>query len=149
MHMGILMKSKDEVLPIFTDFCKLVENKFGRKIKVLRSNTGGEYTSKEFRSFMEERGIEFQTSCAYTPEQNGVAEHKNRHLLGVARSLMIEMNVPKAYWSDGVLTAAFLINQMPSKVLGGKSPLQTIVPKVQLFPIPSKVLGCKYFCSHP
>lgn len=84
-------------------------------------------------------------SCAYTPEQNGIAERKNRHLLEVVRSLMIEMNMPKAYWSDGVLTGAFLINRMPSKVLGGKSPSQTLLPEVQLFPIPPKVFERTYF----
>lgn len=82
------------------------------------------------------------------PEQNGVAELKNKHLLGVERSLMIEMNV-RTYWSDGVLTASFLINRMPSKVLGGKSPLQFLDLEIQSFIVPSKVFGCTYFvhCS--
>ena len=62
---------------------------------------------------------------------------------------MIEMNVPKAYWLDGVLTTTFLINRMPSKVLGGKSPLQTLVPEVLLFLIPPKVFGCKCFAHVP
>ncbi|RVW26375.1 Retrovirus-related Pol polyprotein from transposon TNT 1-94 [Vitis vinifera] len=50
-----------------------------------------------------------------TPQQNGIAERKNRHLLEVARSLMFSMNVPKLFWGQAVLTAAYLINRMPSR----------------------------------
>lgn len=57
------MKSKDEVLSNLKDFYKMVENKFDRKIKVLRYDNGGEYVSKEFASSMSEIGIESQTSC--------------------------------------------------------------------------------------
>lgn len=48
----------------------MVENQFDRKIKVLKSDNGGEYISREFKSFPSENEIEFQSSCAYTPELN-------------------------------------------------------------------------------
>ena len=47
-----------------------------------------------------------QTSCTNTPQQNGVAERKNRHLLEIARSMMFSMQVPKPYWGEAILTAA-------------------------------------------
>lgn len=124
-----LMKPKDKFLREFKAYHKMIETKFDRKIKVFRLDNGDEYTAKEFQAYLPRNGIELQTLCAYTPEQNGVAKQKNRHMLELARALLIEMNVPKSFWSDGVLTKLFLINRMPSKILGGKSPME--VPYVK------------------
>ncbi|RVW57066.1 Retrovirus-related Pol polyprotein from transposon TNT 1-94 [Vitis vinifera] len=65
--------------------------------------------------FLAQEGIVHLSSCVDTPQQNGIAERKNRHLLEVARSLMFSMNVPKLLWGQAVLTAAYLINRMPSR----------------------------------
>jgi transposase InsO family protein len=62
---------------------------------VLRYNNGTEYTNRIFREYLSAQGIHHYTTCPYTPAQNGVAERNNRHLLEVARSMMISMNVPK------------------------------------------------------
>lgn len=144
-----LIKSKDEVLDTFKNYHRMAETKFGRKIKMFRSDIGGKYTSKEFQIYLLDIGIERQTSCAYTLEQNGVAEHKNRHLLEVARALLIGMNVPKSFWSDGVMTAAFLINRMASRVLGEKSHVDMLSPSIPLFPIVPKVFSVHLLCSYP
>ena len=76
-----------------------------------------------------------------------MVERKNRHLLEVARSLLFAMNVPKSFWGDAVLTAAYLINRMPSKVLQFHTPLQSL-SKTHSLPtllqIPPKVFG--YVC---
>nr|GEW37343.1 retrovirus-related Pol polyprotein from transposon TNT 1-94 [Tanacetum cinerariifolium] len=68
---------------------------------------------------MLQHGILHESSCVYRPAQNGVAERKNRHLLEVARALLFQMTVPKPFWADAISTACFLINCMPSAVLGG------------------------------
>lgn len=59
---------------------------------------------------MNENGIYHQTSCVYTPPQNGVAERKNGHLLEVTRTLMFTIKVLKFYRSEVVLTVTYLIN---------------------------------------
>jgi hypothetical protein len=88
-----------------------------------------------FGSYLSEHGIILQTTCPNTPPQNVVAERKNHHLLEVARSIMFQMNVPKYLWSEAVLTAVYLINPMPSRILGMKSPLELLLEQ-QEFKVP-------------
>jgi transposase InsO family protein len=68
------LKTKDEVFSRFQEFKSLVENQTWKKIKVLRSNNGGEYTSKEFEGFCKETRIKREMTVPNNPQQNGVAE---------------------------------------------------------------------------
>ncbi|RVW73427.1 Retrovirus-related Pol polyprotein from transposon TNT 1-94 [Vitis vinifera] len=99
--------------------------------------------------FLAQEGIVHLSSCVDTPQQNGIAERKNRHLLEVARSLMFSMNVPKLFWEQAVLTAAYLINRMPSRVLKFQTPCQTLLksfPTTRLIStVPPKIFGCFVF----
>jgi len=121
-----LLKSKSEVFSCFKSFHAMVCTQFDSNIKILRSDNGTEYIDKSFRAFLDENGILFQTTCVGTPQQNGVAERKNRHLAEVARSLLFTMNVLKYLWGEAILTAAYLINRMPSSVLNFKTPIECL-----------------------
>ena len=72
----------------FQEFKALVENQTRRRIRALRSNNGGEYTSKEFDEFCRQEGIRRQLTVPYTPEQNEVAEGKNKSIVGAARPML-------------------------------------------------------------
>jgi len=139
-----MLRGKHEVLRCFQDFHKLVANQFNARIRIIRTDNGKEYVNNDFRVYLSEHGIIHQTTCPSTPPQNGVAERKNRHLLEVARSMMFQMNVPKYLWSEAVLTAAYLINRMPSRILGMASPAELLLGQ-QEFKVPPKVFGCVYF----
>ncbi|WVY91158.1 hypothetical protein V8G54_036672 [Vigna mungo] len=78
-----LMKSKGEVNLIFQKFHIMIETQYNAKVQVLRSDNGGEYQSLDLKRYLEVHGIIHQTTCPNTPQQNGVAEWKNRHLLEV------------------------------------------------------------------
>ncbi|KAG7533199.1 Ribonuclease H-like superfamily [Arabidopsis thaliana x Arabidopsis arenosa] len=119
-----LLPSKDRVLEAFINFQNYVTNHYNAKIKIFRSDNGGEYTSHAFKQHLAKHGIIHQTSCPYTPQQNGVAERKNRHLMEVARSMMFHTNVPKRFWSDAVVLACYLINRTPTKILQDSSPFE-------------------------
>jgi hypothetical protein len=120
------MKNKSVVFDYFKDFHRSIQTQYGAVVKVLRSDNGTEHTNRIFREYLSAQGIHHQTTCLYTPAQNGVSERKNRHLLEVARSMMNSMNVPKQLWGQAVLTAAQLINRMHSRVLEWKSPCEML-----------------------
>lgn len=113
-----------------------------RKLKFYGLIMGVNICLMPFFSFLDQLGILHQTTCPGTPEQNGIAERKNGHLLEVAHALMFTMNVPKTFWFDAVQTDVFLINRMPSRVLNYKSPIEVLSSLASLFPIPPKVFGC-------
>ena len=114
------------MLDAFKNFQSYVTNHYQAKIKIFRSDNGGEYIGQAFKQHLSQYGILHQTSCPYTPQQNGVAERKNRHLMEVARSMMFQANVPKKFWSDAVATACYLINRTPTLILKGQSPFEVL-----------------------
>ncbi|KAJ0821780.1 putative RNA-directed DNA polymerase [Helianthus annuus] len=100
-----LLKSKMEVFENIENFYQLVLTQFKKKVKIFRSDNGTEFVNNKMDVFCKTKGILHQTSCAYTPQQNGVAERKHRHLLNLARSLLFQSGVPLSFWADCVLTA--------------------------------------------
>lgn len=108
------LRSKSDVFTVFKIFLTYVETQFSAVIKVLRSDSGGEYMSIAFYEFLKQKGILSQRSCPYTPQQNGVAERKIRHLLDVTRTLLLESSVPSTFWVKALSTAVNLVNRMPS-----------------------------------
>ncbi|KAL0641872.1 hypothetical protein Bca4012_102526 [Brassica carinata] len=143
-----LIPTKDRVLDAFKNFQAYVTNHYNAKIKIFRSDNGGEYTGQAFKLHLSQHGILHQTSCPYTPQQNGVAERKNRHLMEVARSMMFQSNVPKKFWSDAVATACYLINRTPTLILQGQSPFEVLnqyKPSLEHM----KIFGCLCFVMVP
>lgn len=145
------MKHKHEVFKVFCAFHAMIKNQFSAKVRILRSDYGGEYANQEFLHYFQQHGLIHEYSCSQTPQQNGVAERKNRHILETARALLIGAKVPHRHWDDAFVTAVYLMNRMPSRVLGFKTPLQALsehvtLPSVLL--IPPKIFGCVAFV-HP
>jgi len=94
---------------------------------------------------MASRDILHQTSCAYTPQQNGVTKRKNKHLIETARTLLIHSEVSHSFWVDVVLTACYLINRMSSSILNNKIPHSILFPHEPLHPLLLKVFRSTCF----
>lgn len=78
-----------------------------------------------------------------TPQQNGVAERKRKHIIKVTHTMMIHGHAPRHLWADAVLTTCYLINHMPSSVLlNGGIPYHVLCPSSPLFPVPPKIVCC-------
>ena len=105
----------------------------------------GNILEAPFTSFMSHHGILHQSSCAHTPQQNWVAERKNRHLVETTHTILLHSNVPFRFWGDAVLTACYLINRMPSSVLHDQIPHFLLFPDQPLYFLPPRVFGCTCF----
>jgi transposase InsO family protein len=102
------MKTKGQVFSQFQEFKALVENQTGKKIRVLRSDNGGEYTSKEFMDFCAGEGIRRELTVPYKPQKNGVAKRKNRAIVGAARAMLHDQGLPLFLWAEACYTAVYL-----------------------------------------
>ena len=111
-----LMKHKDEVFDKFKLYKSIVENQKEKKIKILRSDIGGEYFPSIFTSFCEEHGIIHQNTSPYTPQQNGLAERKNRTLVDMVNSMLLSSKFPFNLWGEALLCACHVHNRIPSKI---------------------------------
>ncbi|KAK4409575.1 Retrovirus-related Pol polyprotein from transposon TNT 1-94 [Sesamum angolense] len=118
------MREKSEVFKVFKKFKNLVEKQSGRSIKVLRSDRGKEYNNSEFDKFCEEEDIEHQTTVSYNPQQNGESERKNKTVMEMARSMLQEKQLPKAFWAEALYTAVYLLNRCPTKVVQNMTPIE-------------------------
>ena len=110
-----LMRRKSETFEKFKEFKTESEKQLGKSLKVLRSDRGGEYLSDEFLGHLIENGILSQLTAPGTPQQNGVAERRNRTLLDMVRSMMSYSTLPLSFWRYALQTACCILNQVPTK----------------------------------
>lgn len=116
------LKSKDEVANKFLEFKNLVENQTGHRIKALHSDNGKEFCNSTMDKILKDSGIQRRLTVPYTPQQNGVAERKNRTLVETARCLLAQSNLPAHFWGEALNTANYLRNRCISKSLNGDTP---------------------------
>ena len=111
-----ILKTKDQVFSYFLEWKALVEKATNKKIKTLRTDNGGEYTSTQLEAYLKAEGIRHELTVPKTPQQNGVAERLNRTLVETARSMLLDAKLPKRFWAEAISTAVYLKNRSPSKV---------------------------------
>ena len=92
-----LMKWKFETFEKFKEFRAEVENQLGKHIKAIRSDSGGEYLLRDFKDYLTQNGIVSQLTTPGTPQQNDVAERRNRTLLEMVRSIMNYLTLPISF----------------------------------------------------
>jgi len=92
------MKEKSEVARHLRAFVACVELETGHRLKVLRSDGGGEYIAREVQSFLKDKGVKHEMTMADTPQHNGVAERMNRTLVERVRTMLIDAELPDGYW---------------------------------------------------
>ena len=119
-----LLPDKQLVSQQIRNFLVMIEDQFSKKVKIIRSDNGTEFTC--LSRFFREEGVIHETSCVYTPQQNGRVERKHRHIFNVARALRFQANLSIEYWGECVLTAGYLINRTPSALLGNKTPFEKL-----------------------
>ncbi|CAL2235003.1 unnamed protein product [Prunus armeniaca] len=121
--------NKSGVFEIFLKFYAFISTQFGAHLQYFQSDGGGEFNSSQFAYFLDSKGVIHQLSCPSTPQQNGFAERKNRHVIETALTLLVTANLPGQFWYHVVAHVAYLLNFMPSIALGNQSPFQKLFGK--------------------
>lgn len=99
-----------------------METSTGQRVKKLRTDNGGEFTSKDFSAFCSSKGILRELVPPYTPERNGVAERRNRSILDITRCLLIDKALPGHLWAEAVKAAGDILNLRSTKQHPDKTP---------------------------
>lgn len=116
------MKHKDEAFEKFKSFKSLVENESYCRIKCLRSDRGGEFTSNEFFNFCEEHRIRSEFSTARTHHQNGVVEMMNMTVQQMTRAMLDESETPATFWGETAFVAVIILNKTNIQVNSTQKP---------------------------
>lgn len=119
-----VLKHKDEVFGKFLEWKALIEKSSGKKVKVFRTDSGGEYTSTKFEKHLKKEGITHQLSVPKTPEQNGVADRMNQTLVESVKSMLSDSKLPHIFRAETLSTALYLRNRSPSVAVEGRIPFE-------------------------
>jgi len=125
-----------------------VENLTGKKIKVFRSDNGGEYVDKDFTDYCTKEGIRREWIVPYNPEQNGVAESKNGTIVEATKAMLYDQDMPKSLWAEACNTIVYVQNKTPHRPLGKITPEKFFTgktPEVSHF----RVFGSLAYCRIP
>ncbi|GJV96386.1 putative ribonuclease H-like domain-containing protein [Tanacetum coccineum] len=126
------LTTKDETSGILKTFITKIENQLDHKVKVIRSDNGTEFKNSIMNQFCEIKGIKREFSMARTPQQNGVAERKNRTLIKVARTMLVDSKLPTTFWAKAVNNVCYVLNRdlvikphnkTPYELIRGRLPL--------------------------
>ena len=116
------LSEKSETFSVFKKFKAFVERESGNFIRCLHTDRGGEFTSLEFNQFCSANGIARQLTVAYTPQQNGVAERKNRTIMNIVRNMLSNKQIPKEFWPEAVNWAIHVLNRSPTSAVRELTP---------------------------
>ena len=119
----ILLKTKSKVQINVQNFIIFIENQFDTKVKNVYSDNGPEFF---LPNFFASKCILHQRSYVETPQQNGRVERKHQHILNITRALMFQSNLLNNFWSYAINHFVYLINRVPSPVIGNKIPFELL-----------------------
>ncbi|GJT41379.1 putative ribonuclease H-like domain-containing protein [Tanacetum coccineum] len=122
--------TKDETFYVLKEFIALIENQLNKKVKGIRCDNGTEFKNAKLIELCGEKGIKRDYSNPRTPQQNGVAERKNRTLIEAARTMLADSKLPTMFWTEAVSTACYVLNRVSITNPHNKTPYELISGKV-------------------
>jgi transposase InsO family protein len=93
----VLLTAKSEASSAIKRIQAAAEKKCDRKLRVPRTDNGGEFTTAEFTAYCADKGITRHFSAPYTPQQNGVVERQNQTMVAMARALLKQRRMPTEF----------------------------------------------------
>lgn len=143
-----LMQQKSDYLVTLQMFYKYVEKHFNMPILHLRTDNAPEFGDAKCKSFYAANGTLHQTSCVGRSQQNARVERRHRTILEAARCLRFQANLPLSFWGDCIMTAVYLLNRLPTPILGNKTPFELLFNSVPDYDR-MRTFGCLVFASNP
>jgi transposase InsO family protein len=140
-----LLKRKSKVFDVFKLFKAMVEKQYVTVIRFFHEDNGGEYIGHKWDAFCGEHGIWREHITRATPQQNGVAERKNRTLAEIVTAMLNEAKLPKSFWGKVLATANKVLNMLPSAALPPDTTPYKIIEKCKPDYAPLQVFGCRAF----
>ncbi|XP_072147915.1 uncharacterized protein [Setaria viridis] len=120
----MVLGSKGEAADAIRRTQAAVEAECGRKLRVLRTDNGGEFTTAEFASYCAVEGIQRHYSAPYSSRQNDIVERRNQMVVGMTRALLKQRGMPAILWGEAVVAAVYILNRSPTKALDDKTPYE-------------------------
>src|ERR1043165_1520349 len=123
-------------------------NNYSMKTRHIRSDNSIEFKNTGVQEFLHEMGITHEFSAPYTPRQNGVVERKNRTLIEMAQTMLVEYNTPLIWWAEAINTACHIVNRVYLHKFLKKTSYELMVgkkPNVSYF----KVFGAPCWIREP
>ncbi|GJW11643.1 putative ribonuclease H-like domain-containing protein [Tanacetum coccineum] len=120
------LATKDETSRILKTFITEIENQLDHKVKVIRCDNGTEFKNSVMNQFCEMKGIKREFSVARTPQQNGVAERRNKTLIEAARTMLVDSKLPTTFLAEAVNTACYVLNKVLVIKPHNKTPYELI-----------------------
>ncbi|GJT38116.1 putative ribonuclease H-like domain-containing protein [Tanacetum coccineum] len=121
------LAKKDETSGILRNFITGIENQLNHRVKIIRSDNGTEFKNQDLNQFCNSKGIKREYSNARTPQQNGVAERKNRTLIEAARTMLADSLLPIPFWAEAVNTACYVQNRVLVTKPHNKTPYELLI----------------------
>ncbi|CAI7885812.1 unnamed protein product [Closterium sp. NIES-54] len=111
------LKTKGEVAAaVLKEWMPRAQRESGHKVKVIRTNNGGEFIGADFEAVLKKKGIQHQLTVPHNPQQNGVAERFNRTLQEGARTLLGRAGLPDPFWVTALRQVALVKNRVLATV---------------------------------
>ena len=123
------MKHRSKLLQVYSNFAKMVETQFSKRIKIFQSDNALEYTQYAFQAVLHSYGTVHHLTYPGTSQQNGRAEQKLRHILDTVRALLLSAKVPAPFWDEAALHAVHVvhaINRIPSPLIHNQTPYERL-----------------------
>ncbi|GKA95802.1 putative ribonuclease H-like domain-containing protein [Tanacetum coccineum] len=124
---GFLFATKDETSRILKTFITGIENQINHKVKIIRCDNETEFKNNDMNQFCGMKGIKREFSVARTPQQNRVAERKNRTLIEAARTMLADSLLPTTFWAEAVNTACYVQNRVLVTKPHNKTPYELLL----------------------
>ena len=143
-----LIKKKSENPGKIIDFIRKTQVAYNTKIHYLRTDGAAEYKSQEFQENLCKLDVEIQYSAPFCQEQNGLAERHIQTLNCCISAMIIGSGLPKPYWGEAALYAAYILNRTPRDSLNGKTPYEILtgkIPDIRMI----HAFGCSTYCHIP